>query len=161
MPDGFTHCLVGLVACLSWDMRGAKYYLLAVFLSLMPDIDAFTPWHRALLHSALSLTVLAVVLARVMLKLGYTSDETIRMIYLPFVHVLMDSLTGGMPVKPLYPLTDAGVQLDWAVDRVVKPILSISPYGYYLEVIRVSVVFLIVTLAFMATGHRGKKNDRG
>lgn len=105
MPDIFAHCLVGVIVPLTWNTRRCRDYLLAILLSTFPDIDSFSPWHRAAFHS-LNTDPLTVVLNVMLHKSGYSVNKRVLLSILPLIHVLMDLVTGGMPVKLLFPLLD-------------------------------------------------------
>ena len=150
MPDTFSHTIVGIAACLSWDMRDRRSYILTVGASLLPDLDSFTRWHRALLHSLPSLILVFIVLLVALRKLGYARGKRVLISLQPFIHVTLDVLTGGIPVKILFPL-DYSVQLGGLLSGVVRKLLLFSPYGYYVEVIRVNLVILLFIVCFIVS----------
>ena len=149
MPDFFAHCLVGLVAACSLS-GGWTTYVMAIALSTLPDLDAFTPMHRACLHSLLVLTPISTLSWLVLRWAKRPTSEALMMPLLPHIHVLMDSVTGGIPVKLLYPLSDQGFQASPILDSVVRILISASPYSYYLEAVRVDLVLLMTSLILIA-----------
>ncbi len=147
MPDFFAHCVAGLVVPLSWRDARLRDYVLAVVLSTLPDVDSLTPWHRALTHSILVLVPLSVLTFAALRRLGYSRGDSTLLSALPHIHVAMDLLTSGLPVRLLFPLLGCGVQLDWALSVLVNYILSIAPVAYYPAAVRVSLVLLAMVLA--------------
>ena len=147
MPDFFTHMLTGIIMSSIMGKVEPIDLLLAIILSTLPDIDAFIPPHRALLHS---LVVVA--------PLSYISFALLKDIYggysivvslLPLIHILLDSLTGGIPVRLLYPLSKRGYQLNNTIDRFIVKLLKISPYSYYIEVIRVNMILTLLAVILL------------
>ena len=151
MPDSFTHCLIGFMASSAWRLHRARDYVLAAALSLLPDLDSFTALHRSLTHSLLTLVPLFILTMAALHRLGYPRLEGAYLSSLPMIHVLTDLLTGGMPVRLFYPLSDAGYQLAPLLDPVVGRLLSLPPYPYYPEVVRVNMVVLALFLLFLGT----------
>jgi len=148
MPDTFTHAILGLTASILLN-RDPSTYIIAVLLSELPDIDAFTPQHRAACHSLLVVSPLTLVLLLSFNYTGLNSTTSAVLALLPLLHVVMDFTCGGLPVRLLWPLSNKGVQLADKIDIIAERLLSISPYGYYKEVIRANLVLFICILALL------------
>ncbi|HDD64449.1 MAG TPA: metal-dependent hydrolase [Thermoprotei archaeon] len=148
MPDFFTHVLTGVIVSSIMGKVEPIDLLLAIVLSTLPDIDAFMPPHRALLHSLI--VVIPISLVSFALLQGIYGGYSIVVSLLPLIHILLDALTGGIPVRLFYPLSKRSYQLSNIVDRFIVKLLKMSPYGYYIEVIRVNMILtLLATLLIL------------
>ncbi|RLE92578.1 MAG: hypothetical protein DRN04_09875 [Thermoprotei archaeon] len=145
MPDTFTHATLGLVAGVLVS-RNPLTWIIAVLLSEIPDIDAFTLKHRAISHSIIVLFPAAILLSIVLENIGFSTTQAVLLAVLPLLHIAIDSTTGGPPVKILWPISSKGVQLASKVDIVIEKLIVVSPYSYYKEVIRVNLVLFICIL---------------
>ncbi|RLF01313.1 MAG: hypothetical protein DRJ59_06305 [Thermoprotei archaeon] len=157
MPDIFAHCLVGVVAgrCVNGNW---KLYLLAVVLSTLPDLDGLTPLHRSLLHSLLFLAPLSFAIFLTLKQRKYPVKTASLLACLPFLHCLMDLLTGSIPIKLFYPISNTGYQFAHIVDTFIEALFSISPYVYYLEATRVDLILLTTTLLMVALNNATKNH---
>ena len=148
MPDVFTHTLVGIIVSSLLGKVEPTYILLAVFLSTIPDVDAFLSSHRALFHSLVALTPPSLALIILFQYMGY-GDYGIVAPLLPLIHVFLDALTGGIPVKLFYPISRRGYQFSSKIDYFIVKLLEISPYGYYIEVIRVNMILTLLAVILL------------
>lgn len=148
MPDTFTHATLGLVAGVLVS-RDPLTWIIAVLLSEIPDTDAFTLKHRTIGHSIIILFPAVVFLLIVLENIGFSLTQAALLAVLPLLHIVIDSMTGGPPVKILWPISSKGVQLASKVDIVIEKLISVSPYSYYKEVIRVNLILLLCILLFI------------
>jgi len=152
LPDFFAHCLIGVITPLTWKRKRGRDFLVAVILSTFPDIDAFfSSLHRILLHSVVILIPLIIIVDMILKKYGYRVYQRLSLSLLPLIHVIMDLSTRGIPVKILFPLVDYGYQFSWLLDSIIINLLQLSPYSYFIEVIRVDLVLLLVVLFLIIT----------
>lgn len=105
--DILTHIFLPLtlIYILKRDLK-AKHFPLALF-AIIPDLDVFTGVHRGISHSLLFLAPLACIILATEYVVKRQLKHSILAVGFLFSHIVLDILTGGVPL--LYPLINLGV----------------------------------------------------